>query len=77
METEIFVARRRRKKQSDELSHSVLPKMAIGDLNPRLPSFERYEDVVLLVSDLVSFTSFSEENSPESVVELPITFANK
>ena len=70
METQYFHKIEEEKKQSDELLHSVLPKMAIGDLKSQdYLKPRRYEDVVLLVSDLVSFTSFSEKNSPEAVVE--------
>ena len=58
------------KRKSLDLVRSFLPKSAaseiksLGKVTPR-----RYEDVAILICDLVGFTKFCEDNSPETVVE--------
>ena len=58
------------KRKSLDLVRSFLPKSAaseiksLGKVTPR-----RYEDVAILICDLVGFTKFCENNSPETVVE--------
>ena len=62
--------RDRDKRKSLDLVRSFLPKSAaseiksLGKVTPR-----RYEDVAILICDLVGFTKLCEDNSPETVVE--------
>ena len=57
------------KRKSVDLLRAFLPKSAaseiksLGKVTPR-----RYEDVAILVCDLVGFSSFCESNTPEDVV---------
>ncbi len=58
------------KKRSNELLHVILPDkiaeelMTTGKVKPR-----RYDDVAVLFSDIVGFTSYCDKNPPELVVD--------
>lgn len=58
------------RKQADDLLHSVLPMGAVdelkttGEVRPR-----RHDHIAVLFCDLVGFTRFCDDNSPETVVE--------
>ena len=58
------------KKRSQEVLQTVLP----GDIAAELQGTgrvmsRRYDDVVIMICDLVGFTSFCEQNNPELVVK--------
>lgn len=60
---------RKEKRRSEELLNVILPPLAAnelrvsGSVTPR-----RYEDVAILFCDIVGFTNFCNENTPETIV---------
>jgi adenylate cyclase len=58
------------KRRSDELLYAMLPPGAVRELkatNEVRP--RRYNEVAVLFCDIVGFTSYCDENSPEKVIE--------
>ncbi|MEW9921815.1 adenylate/guanylate cyclase domain-containing protein [Marimonas sp. MJW-29] len=57
------------KKRADDLLHATLPAAAVHELKSTNSVRPRhFEDVVVLFCDVVNFTSYCDENSPETVV---------
>lgn len=57
------------KKRADDLLHATLPAAAVHELKATNSVRPRhFEDVVVLFCDVVNFTSYCDENSPETVV---------
>ena len=66
-----FLAQLRAEKvRADDLLHAVLPKSVVGELkvNGRFMP-RRHDEVAVLFCDLVGFTEYCDQNSPEHVVE--------
>jgi len=58
------------KKKTNDLLHSVLSKGTVGEIKSASNMGpKRYDSVAILICDLVGFTPFCEQNSPETVVE--------
>ena len=58
------------KKKTNDLLHSVLPKGTVGEIKSASNTGpKRYDNVAILICDLVGFTPFCEQNSPEWVVD--------
>jgi adenylate cyclase len=59
----------RERARADRLLHAILPPSAVAELKARdSVAPKRYEEVAVLFSDIVSFTSYSERHPAEKVV---------
>lgn len=57
------------KKRADELLHAILPAAAVRELKTtNSVKSRRFEDVAVLFCDIVGFTAYCDEHSPEDVV---------
>lgn len=57
------------KKRADELLHATLPNAAVHELKTtNMVRPRRFEDVVVLFCDVVGFTRYCDQHSPEAVV---------
>ena len=58
------------KKKSQQILKTVMPTSVANELQSSgLVRSKRYEEVAILICDLVGFTAFCEKNTPELVVE--------
>lgn len=69
----------REKQRADELLHVILPADIVAELKTRNEvTPRRYDDVAVLFADIVDFTPYCEQRSPEEVVsnlqELVVTW---
>ena len=61
---------KKKRKKTNDLLHSVLPKGTVGEIKSASNTGpKRYDNVAILICDLVGFTPFCEQNSPERVVD--------
>ena len=59
----------RQQRHADELLHAILPAQAVAELKARhAVRPRRFEEVVVLIADIASFTSYCEARPPEEVV---------
>lgn len=57
------------KRRADELLHAILPVAAVRELKAtNAVKSRRFEDVAVLFCDIVGFTAYCDEHSPEDVV---------
>jgi adenylate cyclase len=59
----------RQRQRAEELLHAILPGPAVAELESTLTvTPRRYDNVTVLFADVVGFTAFCEEHTPEHVV---------